>query len=717
MATNGIRGITIEIGGDTTELQKALRDVDKTTRSTQRELREIDNLLKFDPTNVELLTQRQQALARTIDSTTTRLDALKQAQAEVERQFENGDIGEEEYARFRREIIATEGRLEAFQRQLQNTNERIELNVDDSQLGRARRSINALGDAAQKTGKTIARGLEVGFKAGVTGAAAVGAALVGGGAAINAFVKENEELNTSLARLRTNADVAGFSVDVIDEAFKRVVQTSGDTGASVETVSNLIQTGFSENQLLEALDSINGAAIAFSDTLKTEGIADGIQETFATGAAIGPFAELLERSGVNIEEFNAGLARAQAVGKETDYVLQALANTGLASNLSAYQENNAALIAYNQSQLEAEIRSAELAESLLPLATNYNNVKTILADIALGNISASDGFIKIRDELSGLGVAFSEFATVAIPNFIEGFINNLPQIYDTGIKVYEQLVNSIQDNLPGIVAKAIQIVSTIASTIISRLPDIIRTASRLIAALIQGILANLPNLAIAAVKLVLQLVAGIIKSLPEIVAAAGRIILALVSGLIASAFQITSYIGNKLIPSIRNAFTSFDWGSIGRNIISGLTRGITSTAKNVANAAKNAANGAFNAAKKALKIFSPSRAFRELGEFTNEGFVVGIERTAPRLERTVDNLYGSLGQSANQSIQNQQANNTFITNNNNQNTNSLLDALMLLANRPISTTVALDGRVISDTVSSNQLANQSIAAAFKGVPL
>lgn len=110
-----IQGITIELDGDTTGLTQALKKVDGETKNVQKELKQVERLLKLDPSNVELLSQKQKLLGDAVQSTSKRLDALKQAQAEVERQFKSGEIGEEQYRAFQREIVATEGKLKHFE--------------------------------------------------------------------------------------------------------------------------------------------------------------------------------------------------------------------------------------------------------------------------------------------------------------------------------------------------------------------------------------------------------------------------------------------------------------------------------------------------------------------------------------------------------------------------------------------------------------------------
>ena len=93
MANSKIRGITIEIGGDTTKLDKALGSVDKKVKGTQVELREVNKLLKIDPTNTEMLAQKQALLTDAISETKEKLDILKNAESQVQEQFKKPQSG------------------------------------------------------------------------------------------------------------------------------------------------------------------------------------------------------------------------------------------------------------------------------------------------------------------------------------------------------------------------------------------------------------------------------------------------------------------------------------------------------------------------------------------------------------------------------------------------------------------------------------------------
>ena len=101
---NRIKGITVEIGGDTTGLDKALKDVNMTIRSTQAQLRDVNRLLKLDPSNAKLLAQKQQLLQQEIANTSEKLNALKQADKQAKVQLENGDLGKDKYDALQREI-------------------------------------------------------------------------------------------------------------------------------------------------------------------------------------------------------------------------------------------------------------------------------------------------------------------------------------------------------------------------------------------------------------------------------------------------------------------------------------------------------------------------------------------------------------------------------------------------------------------------------------
>ena len=140
-----IKGITVEIGGDTVGLDKALKGVNKTSRSLQSELRDVQRLLKFDPNNAELMAQKQNLLNKQIENTNEKLKQLKEAEAQVQAQFEKGDIKEEQYRAFQRELQDTQ----QFLRHTENA--LADLKAEQNEVETSTKQLNQLFETQGKT--------------------------------------------------------------------------------------------------------------------------------------------------------------------------------------------------------------------------------------------------------------------------------------------------------------------------------------------------------------------------------------------------------------------------------------------------------------------------------------------------------------------------------------------------------------------------------------
>lgn len=347
MVAERIKGITVEIAGDTIKLNDALRETDKQITNTQKSLKDVERLLKMDPGNTELIAQKQRLLTEAVDKTATRLDALKEAQAGF------GPIDDKNRAQYEalgREIIETEQRLESLKTAAKKANEEI------SDIGKAAANISSgAGKVAQAT-KTMTAGV------------------LGLGAAVVATVPATEELRTDLSRLDNSATQAGVSIDKTREAFTAFNVVSDEVDSSVEATANLLQAGFTESNLQKAVEGLAGAYLAFPDTLKIEGLADSLQETLATGTATGQFGELLDRLGIGAENFGNAMAECTTDAEKQNLVLQTLADAGLMDSYNAWKDNNAALVEGKEASAEMQQSMAELAESIQPAVTWATNL-------------------------------------------------------------------------------------------------------------------------------------------------------------------------------------------------------------------------------------------------------------------------------------------------------------------------------------------------------
>jgi hypothetical protein len=624
---NRIKGITVEIGGDTQGLDKALKGVNDTGRNLQKELRDVQRLLKFDPSNTELLAQKQELLGQQVGNTEEKLKALREAEAQVQRQFESGEIGAEQYRAFQRELQQTEGYLRDTKRKYDA--------IDDSNAAEeAADDVNKLKKAADRAGDSLKKmggGMTTAAK-GIAGAAAAGAAGIGG------LVAGTQELNQDLARLRFNAGEAGFNIGGVEEGFKKIAAVSGETDSAVETLSNLMQTGFDDEQLSQVIDNVNGAAVRFSDTLKTEGIADGLQETFATGKAIGQFGELLERSGVNLDEFNAGLAEAQAQGKETDYVLQTMSDLGLAEAGKGFKDMNKDLMAQQEAQLELQMSLAALGEALTPLATMVTEFLTAIADWSLENIelvksfdSISEGIVALLPQLFGSGLKM-------ITTIVQAIVDNLPMILEAGTTILMELITGIIEMIPILVVQIQKLLPLVSSILKENLPLIIEAGIELLIALLNGIVSMLPQLIQLALDLIVLISQELLKHLPEILEAGVEIIFALIDGLISMIPEIIHVIVFDIIPAIIDTLAEVQLSDVGEDIMQGLIDGLWNMAGAVWEAAKDIASGIGDKIAGILQLGSPSKLMEDYGEFTGEGLEIGMKNSLGQIKKMAQNM-------------------------------------------------------------------------------
>lgn len=271
MANKAIRGITVEIGGNTTKLDKALGDSEKKSRSLQVELREITKLLKFDPTNVELLAQKQTALGEAIDETSKKLDTLKEAEAQVVAQFERGEIGENQLRAFQREILQTEKTLKDMRNELSATEDAIK-NVAkggkvaeeatssyEDAVKKAKKELADFKDKASETFDTLKDGAKI------MGTALGGAMVSTGGYALKLSTDFDKAFNTLATRTGASAD----EMQALDQAMENVYKKN--FGDSIEDVAVSMATVKTNTKLSGAeLENATERALLLRDTFEFE---------------------------------------------------------------------------------------------------------------------------------------------------------------------------------------------------------------------------------------------------------------------------------------------------------------------------------------------------------------------------------------------------------------------------------------------------------------
>lgn len=276
--------------------------------------------------------------------------------------------------------------------------------------------VEDLGDAAKglSDGFTVAKGAIAGFISnGLTALVNMGKNAI---STVLGLADATREYRSTLATLDTAAKDAGVNTDKMREKFTDLMGVFNDEDSITEGLNNLMAAGFDEKNIDAITQQLEGAALKFKDTLKFEGLSDGLQETLAQGKAIGPFAELLERSGVNLETFDAGLAKATTSADKQKYVLQQLSKLGLGEVSKAYREQNADMIDAQKANVDYQNSVAAMGERIEPITTRIREGFTKILDKIL-ELTANVDFEALGEQVSG---AFDSFVNEVMPKIVEG---------------------------------------------------------------------------------------------------------------------------------------------------------------------------------------------------------------------------------------------------------------------------------------------------------
>lgn len=174
----------------------------------------------------------------------------------------------------------------------------------------------------------------------------------------------------------------------------------------------------------------------------------------------------------------------------------------------------------------------------------------------------------------------------ALPDIISALVSALPQLIPVAIQAIVTLVEGIAQALPQLVAAIPSIISAIVTTLITLLPQLTPAAIDIIFALINGLLGAIPELSAAIPNIIMGIVQGILDNLPTIILCGPQIIVSLITGLINAIPQLVNAIP-QIILSIVRTFASYDWLSVGKNIIEGLISGLNSMISKVGTAIAN----------------------------------------------------------------------------------------------------------------------------------
>lgn len=278
MAGNRIKGITVEIGGDTTKLQTALKGVNTEIRNTQSQLRDVEKLLKLDPGNTELIAQKHRLLAQAVSETKEKLETLKNAQQQADEALRNGTISQDQYDALQREIVETEQRLRSLEEQA-------------NQSATALQKIGATGEKLQTVGNKIS---SVGQKLlPVTGV------VTGLG---TAAVKTAADFDSAMSRVAAVSGATGSDFDKLrDKAREMGAKTKFSATEAADAMNYMAMAGWKTEDMLSGIEGVMYLAAASGEDLATTSdiVTDALTAFGLTAADSGHFADVLAAASSN----------------------------------------------------------------------------------------------------------------------------------------------------------------------------------------------------------------------------------------------------------------------------------------------------------------------------------------------------------------------------------------------------------------------------------
>ena len=472
-----IKGITVEIGGNASPLNKALNDVNKTSKSLQSELRTIDKLLKLDPTNVELLTQKQDVLSESIENTEEKLRRLKSAEDKVAQAFEDGKIDAEQYRAFQRNIVTTEQKLNDLKSELDKTGQAFEdLGTDakksEKKLDDYKKEVddvkNAVSDLKDKAKDTA---LELG--AGITAA---------GGAASAAMMSFNS-VDSALNHIQATTNLSKGQMDGFRNALEEIY--NGNYGEDMNDIAskmaNIVQyTNETDPEKIKdyaiKLYALEDAfELDFNETLRgTQGLiknmgltADQAFDYIASGAQNGlnysgelsdnlsEYTSLFGQAGFTAEQMfsildNGTESGAYNLDKVNDFVKEftiSLADGRIEENLSSFSDGTGDLF---KQWKDGKATAADVFYSVInDLSTAENKQEALTTASNVWSSLGEDNALNIITSLDDVNTKFDDVkGTMDEVNDIE--YDDLGNKLETlGRKVQTEIINpAVEDFYP-----------------------------------------------------------------------------------------------------------------------------------------------------------------------------------------------------------------------------------------------------------------------------
>ena len=412
---NRIKGITVEIGGDTTKLSKALEGVNKDIKGTQTQLKDVQKLLKLDPTNTELLSQKHKLLADAVSATKEKLEVLKTAAEQANTALANGEISQQQYDALQREIIETENELKRLTTEANNSHTALE------KMGVLGETLQSAGDKISGVGQKL-----LPVTAGVTALGTIA-------------VKTGADFDAAMSKVAAVSGATGSEMDALREKAREMgSKTKFSASEAADAMNYMAMAGWKTNDMLSGIEGIMNLAASGEDLASTSDIVTDALTAFGLSASdSGHFADILAAASSNAN------TNVSMMGETFKYAAPVLGSLGYSAEDSAIAIGLMANAGIKSSQAGTALRSAitNLAKPTDTVASAMEQYGISLTDSSGKMYSLRELMEQLRQKLGGLSEA--EQAQAAASLFGKEAMSGMLAIINGSPADFEKLSNAI----------------------------------------------------------------------------------------------------------------------------------------------------------------------------------------------------------------------------------------------------------------------------------
>lgn len=617
MASKNIKGITIEIGGNTTKLQDALKGVDKQVYGLNNDLKSLNQALKLDPKNTELLAQKQDILKNNISATSEKLKTLVEAQKQMGSYNSLTDEQKSSYNALSLEIAKSKSALEGMNKELKDSNK--------TDLTKLKDGLKKVGDVAADVTKKM---LQV--------STAVGGALAG---LVTAGVKSYADLEQNIGGVETLfKDNADKVVENAKNAYKTAGVSANEYMAGV--------TSFSAS----LLQSLSG------DTAKAADVADMAFRDMSDNAnKFGTDMSSIQNAYQGFAKQNYTMLDNLKLGyggtkTEMERLLaDAEKISGVKYNISNLSDVYNAIHVI-QEELGVTGTTAEEAEKTI--SGSVNSMKAAFDNFLNGSGSPEALAESVTNVLKNVSKAIVELA----PNILNGVVvltkELLPQVAKILIDLVPQLLDAVTDLLDTVldelthntdkVAQTISVlINQVVNFISNNLPKIIEAGVLILITLTEAIIRSLPELIKAIPRIIIGIVNALDNGLDSIKQMGKNILLSILNGIVSKVGDLIEYIKN-IVPTIiawlKEGLSGIK--DVGKQLIAGLWQGVEDKWNSLKNKVANFGNGIVKKFKSVFGIASPSKVFKNiigknLALGVSEGFTDTMDKVSKDMTKAI----------------------------------------------------------------------------------